>query len=162
LQALPAKLAGAWTTAKCDPEKQVSYLIEPLTGRQMTAISSRGERSADETLSKDEQAYLTADVLGFSLRGLKGVTDPETGAELELQFTTERLLRQEIQRVTDATFDRLPAELCSELLTAAMAATGLTKPERTNVAFTPGSAGQVSGASETNEPAPTDAVTAES
>ena len=159
MKALPARLAGAWQQAKCDPEGKVEYQLTPLSARLFMLVG--GQFTKEVGVQPDGSPLIEIDGvagaalnLALSLSGLRGLLNAD-GTEFKLEHEKERIAGKKYPRVTDECLDRLPAELYQELYNAAAEALDLSPQEKQGLDFTPPSAEQELAAMGTSLTVPT-------
>ena len=134
-------------------QPHVEYQLEPVNNRQFIGVSTRYGGGV-----MDGSSDLAWELLALQLKGLRGVSVAD-GSDLALEFEQITFGREKCQRVSDDTLNRLPRELISELLIAALDATSPSDAEVANVGFTSGLPEPESSATETKTDAPTAAPT---
>ncbi len=143
MKALPKRLSENWQVAKCDPDGNVEYLIIPLTNDAMMQVTSMHTKGRE--VDAISMAY---DILRLTLRGLRGLEDPDADGPFELEYNTVKIGGKEYERVNRASLNRLPATLFGELLRAANEAHGLTGQEAEELGFTATSSEETSTSAE--------------
>jgi hypothetical protein len=121
------KFPEVWTKATTDPEGKVEYLIASVPNRIQMYAASKNAADYDA---------VCADLFAFSLKGLRGLIDPETGLEFQLKFENVKVGKKTEKRISDDSIDAIPEKLMWEMIRFMTAQNNPTQEEIDQTGFT--------------------------